>query len=86
MLKKFKLGHDAIEAPKNICCVKGEGTFDHNRETRFKKFCLGCKNLVDQARLDRSRAVDFEATFQAIVANLVCSIWRVSGELAISQS
>ena len=35
---------------KNICCAKGNGTVDHNTITRwFKKFCLACKNLDNQA-------------------------------------
>ena len=81
MLYKFKLVHNATEATKNICCAKGKGAVDHSSVTRgFKKFRLGCKNLDDQARLDRPKAV-----LQAIEANLVSSTWRVSGELDISQ-
>ena len=33
MLYEFKLGHNAAEATKNICCMKGEDT-DHNTVTR----------------------------------------------------
>ena len=45
MLYKFKLGHNAMKAAKNIC-AKDEGAVDHSTVTRwFKKFCLGCKNL-----------------------------------------
>ena len=59
--------------PKNICCVKGEGAGDHSRVTRwFKKFCLGCRNLINQVRSGRPKTM--------------CSNWRVSGELSISQS
>ena len=34
MLYKFKLGHNTVEATKNICCAKGEGTFDDDTVTR----------------------------------------------------
>ena len=44
MLYVFKLNHNAMEATKNICSVKGESTVDHSIVTRwFKKFCLDCK-------------------------------------------
>ncbi|CAI9734926.1 Hypothetical predicted protein [Octopus vulgaris] len=50
MLHEFKLGHNAMEAIKNICCTKGEGAVDHSTVTRsFKEFHLGCKNLNEQA-------------------------------------
>lgn len=52
MFYKFKLSHNAMEATKLIHCVKGEGAVDPNSGTRwFRKFCWGCKNLDDQARL-----------------------------------
>ena len=28
--EEFKLGHNAIEATKNLCCAKSEGAVDHN--------------------------------------------------------
>ena len=28
MFYKFKLGHNAVKATKNICCAKGEGAVD----------------------------------------------------------
>ena len=34
MLYAFELGHNAIDATKNICCAKDEGTVDHNLVTR----------------------------------------------------
>ena len=41
-LYKFKLGHNAAESSKNICCVKDEGTIDYSTVTRWlKKFCSG---------------------------------------------
>ena len=59
MLYEFEMGHNAMEATKNICWVKVEGENDHNTVTRwFKKFCLGCKNLNDQARSDRPKTVN----------------------------
>ena len=85
MLYEFKLGHNAAEATKNICCVKGEGTVDYNTVTRwFKKFCLGCKNCNDQARLGRPKTMNSEDLLQAIEVNPVSSTWRGSGGLNIS--
>ena len=38
MLYKFKLGHNAMESIKNICCVKSEGTVDKvTRSIRLQK-------------------------------------------------
>ena len=34
MLYKFELAHNAAEATKNICCVKGEDAADHSTLTR----------------------------------------------------
>ena len=76
MIFKLELGHNAVEAAKNICCVKGEGTVDHITVTSWlKKFHSGCKNFDDQAKL--------EAMLQAIKVNLGSSTWKVSGELGI---
>ena len=72
MLYEFKLGHNTAEATKNICCVKSEGAVDHSPVTRWlKKFCPGCKNLDDQARLCRPKTVDSKSVLQTIAANLV---------------
>ena len=39
MLYEFELGHNSMEATKNIFYAEGEGTFNHNTVTRvFKKF------------------------------------------------
>ena len=47
----IELGHNAIEATKNVCFVKGKGTVDPSTVTRWvKKFPLGCKNLNEQVR------------------------------------
>ena len=49
MLYKFKLGYRAAEVTKKIC-AKCEGAVDHSAVTRqLKKFCLGYKNLNNQA-------------------------------------
>ena len=32
MLNKFKLTHNAMEAIKNICCAKGDGTIDPSNQ------------------------------------------------------
>ena len=54
MLYEIKLSHNAVEGIKNICLAKGEGTVDHCTVIRwFKKFCLGCKFLDNQARSGR---------------------------------
>ena len=54
-LHEFKLGHNTMEVTKNICYVKVEGTTDDpSTQTKwFKKFCLRCKKLDDQARQDQ---------------------------------
>ena len=76
-----------METTKNICCAKGEGAANHRTVTRWlKKFCLGYKNLDNQAKLGRSKIVDSKAKLQATEANSVSSTWRVSGELDLLQS
>ena len=42
MLYIFKLGHNASEAAKIICCVK------HEEKRLFKNCRSGCKNLDNQ--------------------------------------
>ena len=62
MLHEFELGYNAIEAVKNICGTKGKGIVDHCTITRrLKKFRLGCKNLNNQARSNRTKTVNSEA-------------------------
>ena len=78
---EFKLSHNTMEAIKNICCSKGDGTVDHRW---FKKFYLGYKNLNDQARSSWPKIMDFKALVQTIETHLVNSTWRVSGKLGIS--
>ena len=56
-----------MEVTKNISCVKDEGTVDYSTVTRgFKKFCLSCKNLNNQARSGSSKIVDSKPVLQAI--------------------
>ena len=70
MLYEFKLDYNTVDATKNICGTKYGGTIDHNTVTRwFKKFCLGCKNLDDQTRSSRPKAMDSKAIFQAMEPN-----------------
>ena len=74
MLYKFELGHNAIEAIKNIYYAKDEGAIDHSIVIRwFKKFHSGCKNLDNQTRSGRSKTVD-----SMLQANLESSTQRVS--------
>ena len=62
MLNEFELGYNAVEATKNIYCVKNEGAFDYSTVTRwFKKFCLSCKNFDNQAKSGRPKTVASEA-------------------------
>ena len=85
MLYKVKLDHNAMKATKEICCTKGQVSVDHSTVTSvFKKYCLGCKKLTNQAKSDRPKIVDFKAVFQTIDTNSASSTWRVSGELSIS--
>ena len=46
--KRFELGHNVMEAIKNICCVKDEDVVDHRW---FKKFHSGYNNLDHQIGL-----------------------------------
>ena len=48
-----------------------------------KKFCLGYKNLGDQAKSSQPKSMDFKAMLQAIKTNLMISTCRVSGDLGI---
>ena len=58
MLYELNEGHDTTETTKNICCAKDEGAVDPSRVTGwFKKFCLGFKNLNDQAKTGRPKTV-----------------------------
>ena len=52
MLYKFKLGHNAVKATKNICFAKGEGSVDQSTVNwEFKEFHSGCKNLDEQGQV-----------------------------------
>ena len=44
LLYKFKIGYNAVETTKNVCCVNGVDEVNQSTVTRWlKKFCLGCK-------------------------------------------
>ena len=63
--------------------------FHNARETAtrwFKKFHSRCKNLDDQAKSGWPKTMNSEAVLQAIEANSVCSIQRVSSEIGISHT
>ena len=79
---KFECGHNATEATES--CTKGEGTVDHNTVTRwFKKVCLSCKNLDDQARLGRLEKVAFETMLQATEVNQASNTHKVPDDLDV---
>ena len=51
-----------MKAMKNYFCVKDKGTIHFNTLSKwFEKFCLGCKNLDDQASLARLKTMDSKA-------------------------
>ena len=69
VLYLYELGYNITEAPKNICHKKDEV----GRSTVtiwFKKFCIGCKNVYDEAMSGRPKSMDFETVLQVIEANL----------------
>ena len=77
MIYGFKLGHDAAEVTKNLFCVKGERADYHWTVTKwFMKFCLGCKDLDNQARSARPKTEDSETMLQDIDANQVSRTQR----------
>ena len=64
---------------KHLLCER----WRRREATRWlKKFRSSYKNFDDQTSSDKS--MDYETLFQAIEANPVSSIQRVSGELCIS--
>ena len=74
-------------ATKNICTMKDKGSVDQSTVTRWlNKFHLGCKNLNNQAKSDRSKTMVSKVTLLAIETNPGGSTQRVSGKLHISQS
>ena len=78
MLSDFQLGYNAMEAMKIFVVWLGDSADNHKRVIRWlKKFCLGYKNLDDQARLGRSKTMDSEAV-------LTNSTQSVLGKLSIT--
>ena len=79
MLYIFELGHSTTKATKNICRAKCEGAVDHSTVTRwFKKFCLGCKNLNDQARSSRPKTMDSKVTLLRKIQWVALEEYQVS--------
>ena len=76
-----------MKATRNFCYMKGEGPVDYNTVARWlKKFRSSCKNLDDQVRSSGLKTLDSEAVLEAIEANLISSIQRVtSNKLCILQ-
>ena len=65
---------------REIRCTKGESAFVQNTVTIWlKEFCSSCKNIDDQVRSSRLKAIDF------IDADLMHKTRRVSGEIGISR-
>ena len=84
---EFELGHNAVEATKNICCVEDEGAIDHSTISRWpKKFHSDYKNFNDQAKSGRFKTMGSVVRLQVREVNLASSIWRVSDELGMSQA
>ena len=78
-LYKLELGHNVMEATKNIC-AKSDGAVDHSTVTRwFKKYY---KNLDNQSKPDKLRM--WPSSFK-LEANPASRSWTVSGKLGISQ-
>ena len=82
MLYKFKLGHFAMDATKNIGCMKGKGAADHSTVTRW------FKKLDHQVRLSRPKIVDSESVLQAIeglgsLFNGISTLFRLFNAKAI---
>ena len=56
---QIEMGHNATEATKIICCLKGQSAADHSTVTRlFKKFYLGCKNLNNKVMSGSHKTMD----------------------------
>ena len=67
-----------LQKQPKIDCVKEEDTIDHSTVTKSLKkkfffFCLGCKNLDNQARSCRFKTMDSKAMLQVKEANLLNS-------------
>ena len=81
MLYKFEQSHNVTETTNSICSAKSEGAVYHGTITRwFKKFCMGSKNLNDQAMSGRPKTIA-----QTIETTPARSSRRVSGEVVILQ-
>ena len=87
MLYELKIGHSTAKAIRNICWAKSKSVIDHSLGTRWlKKFRYGCKDVDNQAKSARQKAVDSEALLDAIEVKPATSTRISSGELGISKS
>ena len=67
--------------------TKGEGTVDHKPINRsINKFHLDYISMGNQAMSGRAKTVDYETVLQAILANPMSNIGRVSGKASIAKS
>ena len=73
ILHEFELTHYAMEATKNICCVKSERWKDNWLQYSnqiVQKMSLRLQEM-QQTRSDRLKTIDSEVMFQAIETNLM---------------
>ena len=78
MLYKSELYHKAMEATKNICGTKGEGTINHSTRNRLRNFAGLTRISMIRKRLGRLRTMDFDATLQGIEANPTSSLSSIT--------
>ena len=83
MFYEFKLSDNVMEAYKNICFVKYEGSGLQSSNQIVQEILL---RLKEQTRTSQPQIVDSKAMLQALEANLVSNTKRVSGEFGILQS
>ena len=82
-ITQMNMPHSLIQE----CCAKDGSTVDRNTITRwFKKFCLACKNLNDQAKSGRPKTIDSGAFLQVIEVNLASRTQKVESKVGILQS
>ena len=85
MIYEFELGHNDMEATKNIHCAKGDGRVYQITVTRcYKKFTSGRKNIDEHERSVWPKRVDYEDILQAIEGYPAIIPPSVSGKRTIS--
>ena len=78
MLYESELASNAVDATKNICSAKSEGTVYPNTVTRWiNKFSWSYQNLYVQVSLGGPKIEDSKGLLQAREANLVSRTQRV---------